>query len=74
MDECIVLRFPKVIYSKSLLLRGIHDYAGICDMQFNVDGDAYCCTIVRSKAGLTLTAFEFANYLVELNNTRSSQL
>lgn len=63
-----------VIYSKPLLLRGIHDYAGICNIQLDTDGAAYLCTITRSRAELTLTALEFANYLVELNNARSSQL
>ena len=54
------------VYSEEILERAQHDYRGICQIEYTIDGNSFVCTLQNSITDLNLTANEFFNYLVEV--------
>ena len=69
-DTKITLSFAKKLYQRACIERAIRDYRDICTIDLEEKNTAYCCTFSKSNAELQLTAYEFANYLIELENAR----
>lgn len=65
------LNFPKSIYRKKDILRAIWDYQKICEIELCENSLDFICSFSKSKVDITMTIYEFANYLIELSNTRS---
>lgn len=66
------LFFSAAIYSMPQIEKGIADYQSICRIETTLKEDGVICTFSDSVADLEMTACEFANYLIELSNTRGS--
>lgn len=71
-DKC-TLYFPSSLYERRWIAQGIADYQGICTISVQQETEGVRCTFSNSKGGLTLTALEFANYLLELANAGGTQ-
>lgn len=70
----VSLLFPKSIYRLDTIKRGIHDYRSICTIDIKELESSYACFFSDSVADLTLTAYEFSNYVIELSNVWSGKL
>ena len=66
------LFFPASIYDEVLIDRAIIDYQSICRIHKVHSNDGIVCAFVDSIAPLELTVNEFANYLIELANSRGN--
>ena len=63
--------FNKDIYSKKCISRAIEDYKDLAEISFSENGMYYICEFSNTKYDKMETEREFANYLIELQNTRS---
>lgn len=70
-DNCI--SFPKAIYSDVTIQRAICDYSPLCRIEMVQDATKYVCCFWDCRVDLQLTIHEFANYLIELSNSRSEE-
>ena len=70
MGDKAVLRYPKSIYGRDVLLRAISDYRRICRVSLAEDETSYVCEFRDSVVDIHLTAREFSNYLIEIANRR----
>lgn len=67
------ISFPKIIYSEATILRAIQDYSAICRIEMSQSSTEYNCSFFDCKVNQQLTIHEFANYLIELSNSRSDK-
>lgn len=67
------VKFSKAIYNEANILRAIQDYRDICRIELDENSDEFICSFFDCKVELLLTVYEFANYLIELSNSRSEE-
>lgn len=66
------VKFNKKLYSKGHILTAICDYDHIADIVLSENADYYVCGFRNTKYNMEKTKKEFANYLIEIQNSRSS--
>lgn len=64
--------FNKRIYEKKYILQAIEDYRDFAEIAMSEDDLYYICEFKNTKYDKTETEREFANYLIELQNARST--
>ena len=64
--------FNKYIYDKKYILRAIEDYKDFAEIVLTEKDLYYICEFKNAKYDKTETEQEFANYLIELQNSRSA--
>ena len=67
MSNSIRLFLPSSIYSKKVVHLAVAHYGNICQFQLGESEDGIECLVFDSVVDLQTTAYEFANYLIELS-------
>lgn len=62
--------FNKEVYYKKIIFHAINDYRDIASITLEEQNQYFICTFLDCKYDRIETINEFANYLIELSNSR----
>lgn len=68
----VVLELHKELYTLPLIRKAIIDYKGLAHITVKEKPTHFLCSFSRCKYGATVTKQEFANYLIDLSNSKES--
>lgn len=68
----VVLGLHKELYTLPLIRKAIIDYKGLAHIAVKENTTHFLCSFSRCKYDATVTKQEFANYLIDLSNSKES--
>ena len=68
----VVLELHKELYFLPLIRRAMDDYSKLAHITVKDAGEYFVCTFSRCKYDAVTTQHEFANYLIDLSNSKES--
>lgn len=68
----VMLELHKDLYAVTLIQKAIFDYKGLAHITVKENSTHYLCFFSRCKYDADTTKHEFANYLIDLANSKES--
>lgn len=68
----VTLKLHKELYAIPLIHKAINAYRGLAHITVKEKGEHFICSFSRCKYDATTTKQEFANYLIDLSNSKES--
>lgn len=68
----VTLELHKELYTLPLIHKGIISYRGLAHITVKEKEEHFICSFSRCKYDATTTKQEFANYLIDLSNSKES--
>ena len=67
MNNDLIVRYTKQIYSYENIVKAVYDYKGVCSISVSETSEDYICSFALPKGADPIILYEFSNYLIELN-------